>query len=130
MYGPFWTHVLPYWNLRHSPNLLFIKYEDMKTNLSGVVRTVAGFLERPLTEEKVQILAKHLSFESMSKNNAVNKEFLSDFTKKFKLAQNCPEGKFLRSGKTGEHKTAMSPEMLKKFEEWIKINIQDTDYVV
>lgn len=28
--APFWNHVLGYWEQRHNPNLLIIKYEDMK----------------------------------------------------------------------------------------------------
>jgi len=29
-FGPYWNHVLDYWNNRNQPNMLFVKYEDMK----------------------------------------------------------------------------------------------------
>ncbi|XP_966924.2 luciferin sulfotransferase [Tribolium castaneum] len=127
-FGPFWKHVLTYWEKRNSPNFFFLKYEDMKKDLPKVIRQVAQFLERPLSDEKVEILTKHLSFESMKNNPAVNYGMVCDLNKKFKLIEH--DGAFMRSGKVGGHKEVMSEEMIRKFDDWIKRNVEGTDYVI
>ncbi|KAJ3640724.1 hypothetical protein Zmor_027268 [Zophobas morio] len=128
LYGSFWDHILPFWEMRHQPNILFIKYEDMKKDLKKVIKQVAEFLGRTFSEQDLERLAKHLSFDSMKNNPAVNKEILVELVKKFYDKKN--DGSFLRKGIVGDHKAAMSPEMLRKFDNWIKDNIQGTDYVV
>ena len=100
----------------------------MKKDLSKVIRQVSEFLERPLNEEQVKILTKHLSFEEMKKNPAVNYELVCDLNKRFKLTEY--DGVFMRSGSVGGHKDVMSPEMIKRFDEWIKENLEGSDYVI
>ena len=29
MFGPWWSHVKGYWELRNEPNILFLKFEDI-----------------------------------------------------------------------------------------------------
>lgn len=97
----------------------------MKANLSKVIRQVSEFLDRPLTKDQVEILTEHLSFDSMKKNPAVNYELVCDLNKRFKLTEY--EGEFMRSGTVGGHKTMMSPEMIKRFDEWNNKNMEGTD---
>lgn len=75
-YTPFVGHVLSYWKQIHRPNICFITFEDMKKDLAGVIQKVGQFLGTPVKEEDLPALVKHLSFDSMKKNKAVNK---SDF---------------------------------------------------
>ncbi len=72
MYGPFFKHVLSFWNKRHMPNVLFITYEEMKRDLASVIRRTSQFLGKPVPEEKMDSFVKHLSFNSMKNNDAVN----------------------------------------------------------
>ncbi|KAF5300812.1 hypothetical protein FQA39_LY19120 [Lamprigera yunnana] len=72
IYGPFWKSVLSVWEQRHRFNILFLKYSDMKKDLVGVIKTVANYLERDLSEDAIQELSKHLSFDSMKNNSNVN----------------------------------------------------------
>ena len=46
----------------------------MKKDLAGVIRKVSAFLGKPISEDKVKILADHCSFDKMKNNKAVNKE--------------------------------------------------------
>jgi hypothetical protein len=71
-YSSYWKHVLPYWQMRHNPNVLFLRYEEMKSDLGGVIRRVSQFLQKPLTDEQIKMLIHHLDFESMKKNPALN----------------------------------------------------------
>ncbi|KAF2893637.1 hypothetical protein ILUMI_12538 [Ignelater luminosus] len=123
--GPYWKHVLGYWNKRHLPNLLIIKYEDMKANLPSVIRTVAQFLNRTITEEQIQLLCKHLSFESMKSNPAVNFEDLIEKMKKINLM--VENEAFIRTGIIGQYKEELSPETIIKFNGWVKENVRGTE---
>ncbi|KAF2892846.1 hypothetical protein ILUMI_13325 [Ignelater luminosus] len=126
MFGSFWKHNLGVWEHRDWPNLLIIKYEDMKTDLPAVIKKVAWFLDKHLSDEDIKALTKHLSFDSMKKNMALNGEIFFDMLRKHNLAPK--EGKFLRSGTVGKYKEELSPETVEKLNEWIKQNISGTSF--
>ncbi|VEN58588.1 unnamed protein product [Callosobruchus maculatus] len=128
-YLPYWSHVLGFWNQRNKPNVLILRYEEMIKDLSGIVRKVSHFLERPISDDEVEKLVGHLSFNSMKKNRAVNNE---DLIEKARKAQGLEktETNHMRQGKTGGHKTEMTPELIQKLDKWIEDNTRDTDFVV
>ncbi|XP_050304366.1 uncharacterized protein LOC126741932 [Anthonomus grandis grandis] len=125
-FAPYWNNVLHYWNHRNDSNVLFLTYEEMKTDLPSVIRKTAKFLEKDLDEEQIQMLKKHLSFESMKNNPAVNYELVREMYKKYKLINY--EGEFMRSGSIGGYKAAMGPELLDQFDRWIKTHTKNTDF--
>lgn len=97
----------------------------MKTNLPSVVKTVAKFLNKEMSDEQVQLLCKHTSFESMKSNAAVNFE---DYTEKMRQSKLIvKEGAFLRTGTVGKYKEELSAETIAKFNEWIKKNVSGTE---
>ena len=56
-YGDYWHNVLSWWSRRAQPNVLFLTYEEMHLDLRGVVRRVARFLGKPVSEERVAAVA-------------------------------------------------------------------------
>lgn len=125
-FGTFWKNVLSFWEHRDQPNICFIKYEDMRKDLEGIIRKVARFLEKELTNEQVDKLKNHLSFESMKNNRSVNYEGLVELNSKFKLVDG--EGSFMRSGSVGGYKQVMSPELIEKFDKWELENTKGTGF--
>ena len=57
---------------------MFITFEEMKSDLSAVIDKVSTFLGKSISSTDKPKLVDHLSFDSMKKNAAVNKE---DFVK-------------------------------------------------
>lgn len=98
----------------------------MIRDLPVVIRQVADFLGKPLTEDQIERLSNHLSFENMKNNPAVNFELIVSLNRKYKLID-C-DGEFMRSGKVGDYKAKMTPEIINKFDEWTVENCQDTGF--
>lgn len=123
--GPIWNHYLSFWEKRHEPNVLFLKYEDLKRDLKGIIRKTSKFLEKPITDEQVKELADYLSFKSMKENPAVNLEPLLNH----KYGDNfCVRtGKsFIRKGEIGGWKNCFNEDLIQKFDKWIEENSKGT----
>lgn len=124
--GPVWPHVLDFWKRRNEPNVLFLKYEDMKKDLESTIYKCAKFLgvEDSITNEHVERMCEHLKFDRMQKNPAVNIEsYLQLNREKDKSVQ------FIRKGQIGDWKNYMSDELSLRFDEWTKKNTEGTDLV-
>nr|CAD7442994.1 unnamed protein product [Timema bartmani] len=113
--SPFWDHVLDYWAIRDEPNVLFNSYEGMK---------------KSYTNDEVESLCDHLSFNSMKDNPSVNLEF---FTKQEIERNNMEETKdlkFIRQGEAGGWKKVMSLELAVRFDAWTAEKLEGSGYEV
>ncbi|KAK5650653.1 hypothetical protein RI129_001682 [Pyrocoelia pectoralis] len=119
-FGNYWDHVLYFWERRNNKNILFIKYEDMSLNIRTVIRKVAEFLNKILTEEQELKLAHWLDFKSMKMNPSCyirfNKEDLYG------------QSGFIRNGKVGDYINFMSPDTVSKIDCWSQEKLKNTDY--
>lgn len=123
IYAPYWANVLEAWKLRHHPNLLFLFYEDLKSDLSGQIRRVARFFGKDLTDDQVAALTHHLSFSQFKKNPWVNAEELQ------KNGYFRKEGAFIRKGQIGDWKNHFDKELQLEFNQWIQKNTKGSDLV-
>ncbi|KAM3963077.1 sulfotransferase 1A1-like [Aphomia sociella] len=118
---PFGPHIKEAWEKRHHPNLLFLFYEDLSKDLPGVVRKVAQFFNKPVTEEQVSQLCDHLHIDNFRRNKSVNYDFLKD------IGLWDKGGQFIRNGKTGGWRDYFDEEMKQQAERWIKENFDGTN---
>ncbi len=68
---PFWSnmrHAQTWWRFRHLPNILFVHFNDLLSDLPSEVRRVAAFLDIYLDEETLQSTADAVTFEAMKQN--------------------------------------------------------------
>ncbi|KAL7639246.1 UNVERIFIED_CONTAM: hypothetical protein RMT77_009734 [Armadillidium vulgare] len=123
MFTPYWKHVLDYWALRNEENILFIRYEELQQDISGMIQKVSAFLGKEITKDEVENLANHLSFESMKNNKAVNNDNLIVFP-----LSKAKRVKFMRKGKVGDWRTHMTREQILAFKEWTEKNLANSDF--
>jgi len=114
-YSPFLQHVLSYWNHRHEKHMLFITYEEMKSDLAGVVSRVASFLGKTLSPKQTADLVEHLSFDQMKANSAVNKD---DVLESVSMKTGMEKGQFLRKGEVGDWRNHLTEEQVSRMAAW------------
>jgi len=128
-YCPYMPHITGFWNKRHEPNILFITYEEMKQDITSVIRKTCSFLGKPLNSEQIEKLAKHLQFDAMKDNPAVNKEDVQKL-----LDVTFPEdnakvtGKFMRKGQVGDWMNKLTSDQLARMEKWEEDQLQGSDF--
>ncbi|OWR53535.1 retinol dehydratase [Danaus plexippus plexippus] len=121
-FGPYFASVLEAWEKRNHPNMLFLFYEELSKDLPGVIRRVANFFDRKITEEQIEELREHLKFDNFKKNKSVNYQDMQDkgiFMK---------DGGFVRKGKVGGWREYFDEEMTVQAEKWINDYVKDTDF--
>lgn len=96
----------------------------MKKDLKSVIKNVAKFLEKDLTDDDIEKLSKHLTFQNMKNMTSleITKGCTDDDPGKANL-------KFFRKGVVGDHKNDMSLEISKEFDKWIEEHVSETDFV-
>ncbi|XP_030552171.1 cytosolic sulfotransferase 15-like [Rhodamnia argentea] len=111
-YGPFWNHMLGYWNesLKRPDKVMFLKYEEMKADIVSHLKKLAIFLGYPFSvqEEKdgvVEDLAELCSFEKM-KELEVNKSG--------KSIMNFENKNLFRKAEIGDWVNYLSPPMAER----------------
>ncbi|XP_078599900.1 sulfotransferase 1B1-like [Branchiostoma floridae x Branchiostoma japonicum] len=102
VYGPYYDHVLGWWQMRDDPHFLFLKYEDLNRDLTSSVKTIASFLKKDLTDDAVRAVAEACSFQTMKKRYAQSTS---------KLLQ-C----ITRKGKIGDWKNYFTLEQNREFD--------------
>ena len=104
--------------------MLFITYEDMKRDLPAVIKRVAHFLDKDLSETDISELANHLSFKNMKKNAAVNKEDVLETMRKMTGAE---KGTFMRKGETGDWRNHLTEKQLEMMMSWERKQLEGSD---
>jgi len=132
----YFHHLLSWWRVREEEDVLFLFFEDLKEDLTGVVRRIAGFIstdEHDFTDEEIiRGAVDRSSFEFMSKHKGHFDEKLS------KLARNeaCglrPDAGMsatkLNRGESGLGKEKLPEDVRKEIsEKWVSVVTPVTGY--
>lgn len=98
-----------YWAERRRENLLFVHYADLKADLAGEMGRISDFLEIDTPADRLAVLAKAASFESMK---ADGKALLP------KIGEHFDKGaeRFLNKGTNGRWRDILTDADLERYE--------------
>lgn len=111
---PKWFHeVLGWWRRRDEPNVLFLTYRELKSDLRGTVAKLAAFCGIDAGAEKLDRVARAASFAHMKKHEA---KFDHNEGIHWLLGRRDAGG-FLRKGAMAEGATRLSDAQKRRFVE-------------
>eukprot|EP00069_Balaena_mysticetus_P007111 bmy_18969T0 len=109
-YGSWYEHTKSWWEKRENPQVLFLFYEDMKENIRKEVMKLIEFLGRKASDELVDKIIKHTSFQEMKNNPSTNYTMLPDEVMNQKVSP------FMRKGIAGDWKNYFTVALNEKFD--------------
>ena len=124
-----WDHYMGWYKVKDDPNVLWVFFEDMKSDFRGQIERVAEFMEIPeeVREKRVEEALEKASFKFMSSKK--QKHHFDDhfFFDKVKVSMGFPEdkevsemGSKVRHGKTGRGSPIPRNIRKRMEEEWKK----------
>ncbi|XP_013652917.1 cytosolic sulfotransferase 11-like [Brassica napus] len=128
LYGPYWEHVLGYWNgsLEDGENVLFLKYEEMFEEPRVQVKRLAEFLDCPFTEEEEKSGSVEEILKLCSLRNLSNLEINMNGTTRIGIDSNV----FFRKGEVGgDWKNHLTPQMAKKIDDIVECKLQGSGLI-
>jgi aryl sulfotransferase len=67
-FWPFWDNVRTWWEARDLPNVLFVHFANLKHDMPGEMRRIAGFLDVSIDEDRWEETLEYCSFDWMKQN--------------------------------------------------------------
>lgn len=101
-------HAQSYWDYRHLPNLHFVHYGDLKADLEGEIRRIAGFLGIEHSDESFRAIAEAVRLDNVKKNSA---RIVGDMDEHFEGGAQT----FLYKGTNGRWKDVLSETELVQY---------------
>lgn len=118
-YDAWFDHVLEYDSLKDNHNILYVSYEEMKTNLRVVAKSVTKFIGRStLAEETMQKVLENATLPAMKKN-------FEELEKQHSKANHIDVRIFLGKGTSGRWKDYFSVRQSEDFDEIYRSKMKD-----
>ncbi|KAK8785124.1 hypothetical protein V5799_008511 [Amblyomma americanum] len=155
-YGDYFDHLLPWYELRHASNVLFITYEELKKDTAAWVLRIADFLGKQEYGGRLRAHPRYLemvlnaiSFESMKKltfslesptdqscrkedggieeSSEVFPKLKGKMSSSQKLDGGPRLGDLLWKGVVGDWKNHFSPQQIARMKAWIECKTGSSD---
>ena len=105
----YWAHLLSWWPQIQADNVLCLCFEDMKRDLAGSVRRVAGFMGIEGDEALLELVTRQASFEFMREHARQfdDHPLFEAMSKMMGMPAGEPPGK-VRAGRVGDRDRVLS----------------------
>ncbi|XP_026227831.1 sulfotransferase family 2, cytosolic sulfotransferase 3 isoform X1 [Anabas testudineus] len=118
-----WTDHMKSWRCSElGDRIMYITYEELVQDLPAALRRISDFLGRNLSEETIQKIAKHCSFNTMKANQ------MSNFSLVPKIYMDSDKSPFLRKGVAGDWKNHFTSEQLARFTSVIRKELKGESF--
>lgn len=107
IFGGWFSHVEEWYARRDDPNILFLKYEDLRHDPEGGIRKIIDFCGFEVKPERLPDILERCSFAFMKKHQVK----FSPFRPRY------PQDQSIRKGQVGGWREHFSPEQNTRFEE-------------
>jgi hypothetical protein len=118
--GSWAEHVAGWWALRQRDNVLFLTYEQMKRDLPGSVRRIAGLMGVTLSDAELASVLQQASFEHM---RAISDRF--DLAARYRAHRVA--GHMIRRGQSGGSGEMLSAEEQQRIDAWCRAELARLD---
>jgi aryl sulfotransferase len=115
---PFWEHVRSWWSARDLPNIMLVHFSQLKRDLPGQIRRIAGFLEIPIDENLWPIIVEHCGFEYMK----AHAQYAAPFSG---ALWRGGAGTFINRGTNGRWRGLLSADDIRAYEERARRELGD-----
>jgi len=118
-FAAWYRNVSSWWPYHGHPNVLWLRYQDMKNDIESGIDKIIVFLEWDVTAKQKEKVLEYSSFDWMKAHDQkFSGQGSSRNTRIFK------PGKFIRQGKVGKYHDLMSPEQEQRILEKAKIMLE------
>ncbi|KAG5271613.1 hypothetical protein AALO_G00181980 [Alosa alosa] len=121
LFGKWTDHVKSWRKNDLGDRILYVTYEEMVKDLRGALARFSKFLGRELTEQSLEQIVSHCTFNTMKTND------MSNFSLIPQDIMDNKKSAFLRKGIVGDWKNHLSPEQEVKFNTVIKQEMADSN---
>jgi hypothetical protein len=110
-FGSWFQHVQGWWRHRDDPNVLFLRYEDLLSDLEASIRRIIDFCGFEIAPERMPTILERCRFAFMKQH-----ESQFDPVRGASWEQGTQGKEFLRTGRTGDWRGQLSPEQAARFD--------------
>jgi methylamine dehydrogenase accessory protein MauD len=110
-YGSWFRHVRGWWDHRHDGTVLFLRYEDLATDVPGCLRRIAAFCGLEVAPERWPRILERCTFAFMKQHESQFDPLLAML-----VEQGFQPHSFLRRGQAGAWRAQLSPLQVECFD--------------
>ncbi|XP_054963468.1 sulfotransferase 1C3-like [Pan paniscus] len=112
LFGSWFDHVKGWWAAKDTHQILYLFYEDIKKNPKHEIHKVLEFLEKTLSDDIINRIVHHTSFDVMKYNPMANQTAVPSYILNHSIS------KFMRKGMPGDWKNHFTVTMNENFDKY------------